>query len=91
MRVISELANRRPSPRHWRSTKTDRQNAGRPSQPRWLNSGRNIKEAIDATTNGMVIGLSILCVAPNAGRVTIKSLIPVNRVTARVSVVAGNV
>ena len=51
----------------------------------------NNQRSIDTTTNGMVIGVSILCVAPSAGLVMTRSSIPVSRGIVPVSVVVANV
>src|SRR6266545_2862692 len=46
---------------------------------------------IDATTNGMLISLFTLCVAPSAGLVMTKSSIPVSRGIVRAFAAAANV
>src|SRR6266436_5440150 len=51
----------------------------------------NNQRSVDTTTNGMVIGIHILCVAPSAGLVMTRSSIPVSRAIARVSAVVVNV
>src|SRR5215469_9990317 len=46
---------------------------------------------VDATRHGMLISPFILCVAPSAGLVTIRSLIPVSRGIVPASAVVENV